>query len=216
VTDPLRAAAIMLPILIVQDIVSLWAYRREWDRRVFLILFGGAVFGVMFGAAFATRVPTGLVLLMVGLIASGFVVIHWTKARRANGAEQPARPAAIGPGLFWGFWLGFTSFLVNAGAPPFHVYMLPQKLPPQRYAGIQTYVFAAVNLFKLAVFAAIGQLRVDNFAVSASLFPVAILATCAGIWLVRRVTGALFYKLVYGLTFVLGVKLIISGLGALV
>ena len=33
VTSPVRAAAVMLPILIVQDLVSVWAYRRRWDRR---------------------------------------------------------------------------------------------------------------------------------------------------------------------------------------
>ena len=33
VVSPLRAAAIMLPILIAQDMVSVWAYRRSWDGR---------------------------------------------------------------------------------------------------------------------------------------------------------------------------------------
>jgi len=51
----------------------------------------------------------------------------------------------------------------------------------------------------------------ENFAISASLFPIAIAATFGGIWLVRRVQAAIFYKIVYGLTFVLGLKLIWDG-----
>jgi hypothetical protein len=44
-----------------------------------------------------------------------------------------------------GLLFGFTSFLVNAGAPPFHVYMLPQKLPPQRYAGVHPFKWNQLN-----------------------------------------------------------------------
>ena len=33
VVSPVTAAAIMLPLLIVQDVVSVWSYRREFDRR---------------------------------------------------------------------------------------------------------------------------------------------------------------------------------------
>ena len=31
VLPPVQAAAILLPILIVQDVVSVWAFRRDWD-----------------------------------------------------------------------------------------------------------------------------------------------------------------------------------------
>mgnify|MGYP007020250612 CR=1 FL=1 len=43
--DPVRGAAILLPILILQDAVSVWAYRRQWDGRNVAILSAGAVFG---------------------------------------------------------------------------------------------------------------------------------------------------------------------------
>ena len=38
VVSPVQAAAIMLPILIVQDVVTVWAYRHTWDRRNVVIL----------------------------------------------------------------------------------------------------------------------------------------------------------------------------------
>ena len=89
-------------------------------------------------------------------------------------------------------------------------------MKPQTYAGVQTMVFAAVNLIKLAAFFALGQVSLDNFAVSASLFPLAIAATFGGVWLVRRVQAGIFYKFVYAMTFVIGLKLIwdgVTGLG---
>ena len=212
VSAPIRAAAIMLPILIVQDMVSVWFYRHEFDKRVVAILLGGSLIGIVAGALFAAHVSNAAVLLIVGLIASGFVLYTWL--RKSSRTEEP-QPANIAPGIFWGACLGFTSFIANAGSPPFQVYVLPQRLKPQTYAGVQTMVFAAVNLIKLAAFFALGQVSFDNFAVSASLFPIAIAATFAGVWLVRRVQAGVFYKFVYAMTFVIGLKLISDGLKGL-
>ena len=208
VSAPIRAAAIMLPILIVQDMVSVWFYRHDFDRRVVAILLAGSLIGIAGGALFAAHVSNAAVLLIVGLIASGFVLYSWL--RKGSRDEEP-QPANVAPGLFWGAVLGFTSFIANAGSPPFQVYVLPQRLKPQTYAGVQTMVFAAVNLIKLGAFFALGQVSFDNFAVSASLFPLAIAATFAGVWLVRRVQAGIFYKFVYAMTFVIGLKLIWDG-----
>ena len=57
--------------------------------------------------------------------------------------------------------------------------------------------------------------RAENFAISATLFPVAIAATLGGVWLVRRVQANAFYKIVYGLTFALGLKLVWDGVRGL-
>jgi len=38
VVPPVQSAAIILPILIVQDVVTVWAYRHTWDRRNLAIL----------------------------------------------------------------------------------------------------------------------------------------------------------------------------------
>jgi uncharacterized membrane protein YfcA len=58
----------------------------------------------------------------------------------------------------------------------------------------------------------LGQFSADNLTVSASLFPLAIAATFAGVWLVRRVSADRFYAIVLVLTFLIGVKLSYDGL----
>ena len=165
--------------------------------------------GIALGACFAARVSDAAVLLFVGAIAAGFVLYAWLRRSPANEGPQAA---SVGPGLFWGACAGFTSFIANAGGPPFQAYALPLRLPPQRYAGTQTMIFAVFNFVKLLAFFALGQVSTENFAVSASLFPVAIAATFAGVWLVRRVQAAAFYRIVYTLTFLLGCKLVYDGL----
>src|SRR3954468_20401663 len=54
--DPVRAAAITLPILIVQDLVGVWAFRRSVDWRLLGWMMPGAVVGIGLGYGFAASV----------------------------------------------------------------------------------------------------------------------------------------------------------------
>ncbi|MGA2493610.1 MAG: sulfite exporter TauE/SafE family protein [Roseiarcus sp.] len=206
--SPVKAAAIVLPILIVQDWVSVWAFRKDFDLRNLAILAPAGALGVAAGWLLASRVDEQAVRLAVGLISVGFVVFMLLRDRLASGA--PTR-ATVAPGLFWGTIAGFTSFISHTGAPPTMVYMLPQKLTPRIFAGTSAMLFAIVNLLKVGPYFALGQFSRDNLSESASLLPVAIVSTFAGVWLVRRVSAERFYVAVLALTFIVGVKLIWDG-----
>ncbi|THD44139.1 MAG: sulfite exporter TauE/SafE family protein [Bradyrhizobium sp.] len=206
--SPVKAAAIVLPILIVQDWVSVWAFRRDFDLRNLAILIPGAAVGVAAGWLLAARVDEQAVRLAVGLISVGFVVFMIVRDRLA-GAE-PTR-ANVAPGLFWGAIAGFTSFVSHAGAPPMMVYVLPQRLAPRIFAGTSAFLFAAINLLKVGPYFLLGQFSPENLTASAWLLPVAVASTFAGVWLVRRVSSERFYLAVLILTFVIGVKLIWDG-----
>ena len=43
---PLQAAAILLPILLCQDAISVWVYRRQWSGWNLKVLLPGALVGV--------------------------------------------------------------------------------------------------------------------------------------------------------------------------
>src|SRR5271163_5172040 len=73
VASPVRAAAIMLPILIVQDWVSVWAFRRDYSLRNLVILIPSAVIGVTLGCMLAARVSEDAVRLAIGVISIAFV-----------------------------------------------------------------------------------------------------------------------------------------------
>lgn len=211
-TSPVAAAAIMLPILIVQDVVTVVAYRRDADWRVLAAMLPGALVGIGIGWAFSARIDEAAVRLAVGLIAVGFVLRAWTQRRPPPSAPQPGSTAG---GLGWGAVAGFTSFVSHAGGPPFQAHVLPLGLPPQRYAGSNTMFFATVNAIKVMPYFWLGQFSADNLAVSARLFPIAIVSTFAGVWLVRRVSAARFYRIILWLTFAVGCKLVFDASRAL-
>ena len=211
--SPVKAAAILLPILIVQDWVSVWAFRRDWEKRNLLILIPASAIGVGLGWLLAARVSEAMVRLAVGLISVGFVV--YVILRSWRGEPKPAQPK-VAPGLFWGALAGFTSFVSHAGAPPFQVYVMPQRLAPRLFAGTGTMLFAAINAMKAPGYFALGQFSRENLSAALTLFPLAIISTFAGVWLVRRVAAERFYSLVYALTLLIGLRLIWEGAAELI
>ncbi len=213
VISPVRAAAIVLPVLIVQDWVSVWAFRRDFSPRNLLILIPASIIGVAAGWLLAARVTEDAVRLAVGVISIAFVAYMLIRDRLGLAAvATPGVPA----GLLWGSLAGFTSFISHAGSPPFQVYVMPQNLKPRVFAGTATMFFAAVNLIKFPPYLMLGQFSRQNLTVSALLIPVAVLSTFAGVWLVRRVAADRFYAIILVITFLIGVKLTYDAVLALV
>ena len=203
-TSPVRAAALLLPIYVVTDMFGLWAYRHQFDRRNLAILIPAASVGIGIGWATAFIVSERFVTLLVGLIGLSFCLNYWLAARR----KTAPRPADLPRGLFWGTVSGFTSFVSHAGAPPYQMYVLPQRLEKMVYAGTTTILFAVVNAVKLVPYWALGQLSPANLKLAVWLLPGAIAATFAGVWLVRIIPQALFYRLVIFALFLVSLKLI--------
>lgn len=213
VVSPVQAAAITLPILIVQDVVSVWAYRYTWSRRNVLILVPSAVLGILTGYLLAARVSDAVVTLVVGVISVAFAIRRMVLERR-TAPPKPA-PADLPRGIFWGWVTGFTSMIAHAGGPPFQIYVMPQRLPRDVFVGTGAVVFALINWIKVPPYLALGQMTAENMATAGALFPVAIASTWAGVLLVRRVSGQLFYTAVYVLLVFVGAKLVYDGAAAL-
>ena len=204
--SPVQAAAITLPILMLQDVVSLGAYRAHIDWRNVRLALPGTMVGIAVGAFLAAKVTPAFVQLLVGFIAAGFVLTNV----RADAKAPAARPDRAKATL-WSTISGFTSFIANAGGPPMQVYLMPQKLAPPVFAGTMTMLFAIVNWVKFIAFIALGQVSTANLSTSAALAPIAVASTFLGVWMVRRMSGAKFYPIVKGLTFLVGLKLIWDG-----
>jgi uncharacterized protein len=213
--SPVRAAAIMLPILIVQDNVAIWAYRRAWDGRNLAILLPSATVGVLLGYLLAEYVSDAGVATAVGLLSVAFAGERLISERRSAAPPKP-KPAGVAAGWFWGIVSGFTSMIANAGGTTFQIYLMPQRLPRDVFVGTGCIFFAILNWIKVPPFIALGQFTAENLLTSLVLFPLAIASTWAGVILVRRVSAERFYTLTYVLLLLVGAKLLWDGVGELV
>jgi uncharacterized protein len=205
---PLQAAAILLPILMVQDAISVWTYWRYWDRWNVKVLLAGGAIGVAIAWAIAAHVADEAVRLAVGIIGVAFVLNAWFAQPIV--AEQPT----VRAGLFWGAAAGFTSTIAQAGAPPFQVFVLPQRLPKLTLVGTNVVLFAAINVLKVGPYVALGQFSTQGLGTSAALLPLAVVTNFLGIWLVRVTPTRIFYQIAYVLVFLISVALISLGAAA--
>src|SRR3978361_1489780 len=89
VMGPLEAAALLLPIILVQDVVSVWVYRRVWDSWNLKVMLPGCVVGVGVAWLLAAYVSNGVIRLVVGLIALGLVAYAFLRHMLPG---QPPRP----------------------------------------------------------------------------------------------------------------------------
>ncbi|MCR4267252.1 sulfite exporter TauE/SafE family protein [Nitratireductor sp. ZSWI3] len=212
VVPPVQAAAILLPILIVMDMVSLWAWRGFFDPRTLSIMLPGALLGIAIGWATAAVVTEGHVRVIVGLVALAFF-LRWL-SEKLGGRDRIASHSAP-RGLFWGATAGFTSFVAHAGGPPYQVYALPLKQDPKLYTGTSVIFFAVVNAVKLIPYFALGQFDQANLTASLMLVPLAPVATLTGVWVIKRMKPAVFYPFMYGMVLIVSLKLIHDGLSDL-
>ncbi|MGC4252272.1 MAG: sulfite exporter TauE/SafE family protein [Sphingobium sp.] len=203
--DPVKAAAILLPILMLQDIVGVWAFRHSWDGYVLKVMLPGMAVGVLGGYLFAAKVPESTIMGALGVISVLFGLQRlWIE--RGGAMVLPSNsPAWVG--VLFGMATGFTSQIAHAGGPPFQMWVLPRRLPRDVLAGTTAFAVMALNWMKVPAYAALGQLTRENLMETAMLAPVAMAATLGGVALVRRVDPARFYTVIYVLMVLVGGKL---------
>ena len=128
--DPVRGAAILLPILIAQDAIGVTAFRKSWDKRILLIMLPGAVVGVGLGWLFAASVSSAAILVAVGAISMLFGLYRLWAERGGRIAASSHSPAWVG--TLFGVATGFTSQIAHAGGPPYQMWVMPAKAGARR------------------------------------------------------------------------------------
>ena len=205
---PAQAAAILLPILLVMDLGAVWAYRRHWNRDLLKVLLPAGLAGTAIGTLAFRELSSNGIRLFLGVLAIGFVL--WRTLQR-NPAAAPERPSAA-KGAFWATLSGFTSFIAHSGGPPLSVYLLPLRLAPSVLVGTVAVLFAALNWSKVLPYWWLGLFSLQNLLTSAALAPVGVAGVALGVWLHKRVSEVLFYRLVYAFLLLTGAKLLYDAL----
>jgi uncharacterized protein len=206
ILPPLQAAAILLPILLLQDVISVWVYRKDYSAANLKVLMPGGAIGVAVAWALAAYVSDHHVRFAIGVIGVAFVLNAWF-----GRIPTDAKPASTFGGMFWGGLSGFTSTLSQAGAPPFQIYVLPLRLPKMTLVGTAAIFFAALNVMKVAPYFALGQFSTEGLVTTLGLTPLAIATNFLGIWLVQRTPTKLFYQIAYVLVFLICLALLWQG-----
>ena len=207
--SPIHATTLLLPIYIISDAVGVWLYRKNFSSFNVKVLIQGGLIGVFVGWFTATMISEVVVTFLIGLIGVSFCLNAWLRKVKI---DEPQKPKTL-PGLFWGSLAGFTSFISHAGAPPFQVYVLPQKLSKADFAGTATLVFAVINFAKILPYQDLRPYQWADLMDAFYLIPFAIAGTYAGAILTKKIPDKLFFLWVQIGLFAISLKLIWSSYG---
>lgn len=210
VMPPTQAAAILLPILVVMDLLVVKTYWGTFDRTALKLLLPGATVGVLLGFVTVGAMNDDVLRIMIGALAVVFGLQYLLQRKHEGHKAHNAGSASL-----LGALAGFTSFSIHAGGPPLTVYLLPRGLPPLLFAGTAGMFFAIVNALKLVPYYWLGQFTADNLLYSLVLVPLAPVGVKIGHYLVKLSTSSFYYGVVSLCLALIGGKLLWDGLSAL-
>ena len=200
-----QAAAILMPILLVMDLLGLHAFRRDYDVKLLRFLIPWGMVGIGIGFLLFKNMESRWVAGLVGLTTLLFLAQRLVFPPTAS-----SRPAPRWMGALLTATSGFTSFIAHAGGPPINAYVLPMRLPPMTFTASMAVLFFFLNLSKWIPYGLLGLLDWRNFMTSLILMPLAPVGVWAGVRIARTIEPTLFYRLVYFGMFCTGTKLLVD------
>ena len=198
-----QAAAILMPVLLVQDLLGLAAYRRHFDAALLKFLLPFGLLGSFIGALLFKLLSEHVVAGLVGVFTLIFLAQRLLFPPRLDSKAPPRWLGALLTTTS-----GFTSFVAHAGGPPVNAYCIPLKLPPLTFSATMAVFFFAVNLSKWIPYAWLGLLDWRNFWTSLALLPFAPIGVWIGVRIAKTIKQQLFYQLIYLGMLLTGVKLV--------
>jgi uncharacterized protein len=205
VTVP-QAAAILMPVLLVMDLLGISAFRKDFDKDLLKFLLPWALVGTVIGTLLFKVLNASTVAGIVGIFTLLFLAQRLVFPPKPDSAPPPKWLGAILTAT-----AGFTSFIAHAGGPPINAYLIPLKIKPLVFTATMSYLFFFINLSKWVPYAWLGLLDMRNFATSLVLLPFAPVGVWIGVRIAKRINPDLFYKLLYTGMFLTGCKLVWDG-----
>ena len=201
-----QAAAILMPVLLLMDLLGLAAFRKNFDAQLLRFLVPWGLLGVVVGAVLFKLLDAQLVAGTVGIFTLLFLAQRLLFSPAAGSPPPPKWLGAILTALS-----GFTSFVAHAGGPPLSAYVIPLRLSPLQFTATMAFYFFVINLAKWVPYGLLGLLDVRNMATSLALLPLAPLGVWMGVRLARRISPEWFYRILYAGMFLTGCKLVWDG-----
>ena len=202
VTVP-QAAAILMPVLLVMDLLGLAAFRKNYDKALLKLLIPFGLLGTCIGALLFKVLDEHTVAGIVGAVTLLFLAQRLLFPPKAD-SEPPPRWL----GALLTTTSGFTSFIAHAGGPPINAYVIPLRLSPLKFTATMAVFFFFINLSKWVPYALLGLLDWRSFATSLVLLPLAPVGVWIGIRIAKRIDPILFYRMVYTGMFLTRCKLV--------
>jgi|APCry4251928382_1046606.scaffolds.fasta_scaffold34175_2 uncharacterized membrane protein YfcA len=200
--SPATAAAVMLPLLVYMDFLSVRSWWGKQNTAQLWILLPAAIVGIVVAYLLFDQLNEQYLRGILGVISLGFGIYGLTL-----GEWSQRKPSAL-MGRMCGTIAGFTSFVAHAGGPPLNAYLIPLRLAKTEYLGTAVVFFAVINLVKLIPYSMLGQINLSNLLISASLAPIAWIGVKLGLRIQDKFDEKQFKKIILSLMIIVGLRLL--------
>ncbi|MEQ1703665.1 MAG: sulfite exporter TauE/SafE family protein [Ilumatobacteraceae bacterium] len=179
---------VALPVLLFGDAFAVTWYRQHtrWELLRPLGIWVGL--GFAGGAAFFVLAGSSTRALDI-VIASGILIVVGVQVWRII-RQRPPKPSTATDAAVYGTAGGFTTFVSNAAGPIVNTYLVGLGLDKRELVGTSAWFYLAVNLAKVPVYVAIGELSDGGrfFTGESLLYDLALLpAVAVGVYGGKRV-----------------------------
>lgn len=199
-----QAIALILPILLIADVMTVKSYWQKWDKGLILSLVPGALVGITIAHFTIHSISPEVLGLLIGFLC----ILFSLKNLLLKQTRITALNNAFGTWLMSGF-SGLSSTLVHAGGPPLLIYFSAIGLSPKQFVASAAIFYALMNVVKLVGFVSLGLLNVDLIIMAAAFVPLSILGNWLGVKIHGRLDVVAFMKVMNILLLVLGSYLIV-------
>ncbi len=203
-TEPTYLVGLMLPLLIMGDVSTLFFYWRGWDRRNIVVLFPGAVVGIVLGMNLMGVLPDAEFKLLIGVAALAFGVGQALRERMVTTAFG----GRTWIGFLAGVGTGTISALAHLGGLITTLYLLPQRLTNHAFVATATIIFFMINMTKVPFYITQDLLTGDIMMLALTMIPSIVVGAVLGAYLNKRIPKKQFAWIVLFFVIASGVKLI--------
>jgi uncharacterized membrane protein YfcA len=215
---PKDAIGILLPLLCVADGFSLYHYWGKWNVRNVWLIVPGSIVGAIVGVQLIGHASAREMNVAIGVLALLFVAFQLGRnfLKPGGAAYVPKRWHGIGCGLA----SGVTSTFAHGAGPVVTVFLVPQNLSKELFVGTSILVFAWINWIKIPLYVLSTEMvgwgwlppksliNLETLKFSLLFLPVVPVGIWIGLWMNRKFSEKIFLNVIYGITFLTGLKLI--------
>lgn len=203
----------LLPLLFFADILAVWQFRNDFNYEILRRLFWPGMAGI----AVATLslwlirrsgnedIVATVLRLEIGVESILLVGLYWWRSYRGMQTKMMTEPARS---LIVGSFCGISSTLAHAAGPILAAYLLPMGLPRRQFVGTTAAFFFMLNALKLPFYMVGGLFSGTPWKHVLGTAPAIVVGMLLGALILRRLSDKVFTKIIYVMTFLLGVYLI--------
>ncbi|RKF12771.1 sulfite exporter TauE/SafE family protein [Alginatibacterium sediminis] len=178
-----QALAILIPMFLVADLLTMVCYRKNINWKVLLRLLALMAVGCVLGAVLMNSINTHQFARIIGLTILGMLLLsiyleyNQTQIRTSSLAQSSS-----------GIFAGFISMTANSAGPIMSLYLLEEKLGKPSYVSTRAWLAGMVNIIKIPLLVSIGALNTQTALLSLSALPSLLLGAWLGYKLLKRIS----------------------------